>query len=137
METKMPKANATKKVEPKEELKKLPIEKKELQKTEKPHQNNPKIDAILGINAENRIKKMETFGIISDKYLKLKSKTDDLTNFRAGNDQTQSKLEFVSQSGYKFSVSNESVIDEVLNVIETKLFSLLESAENQVLTFNI
>ncbi|MAR57251.1 MAG: hypothetical protein CMM93_08720 [Rickettsiales bacterium] len=96
-----------------------------------------KVEAILNPTAEKRINKLETLQILSEKYKAVKEKTDDLTNYRASNDDTQARMEFKAQNGYSFSISNNAVIEEVLNVVENKLFAMLEKSEKEIIDFQI
>lgn len=142
METKTAKKQTSKNASKQPQTAKKAIPPKEAPKTEAEKEKelkeaSAKVDKILGVSAENRIKKLETFGIISEKYNKLKTRTDDLTNFRAGNDQTKCEMKFSSQSGYTFTISNSEVVEKVLDVVEGMLFNLLDKAENEVLNFKI
>lgn len=95
------------------------------------------IDEILNPTADARIKKLETFNRLAEKKQKIDRKLDDLTNYNASNDGTNSKMEFTAHNGYHFSISNPVTINKLLRFVEDELTGLKEQTGNEIIEFKI
>lgn len=124
-------ATATKKVEA-QTVKPNTVKKEELKK-----ESTQKIESILNPSADARIKKLETFNRLAEKKNRIDTKLDELTNYNASNDGTQSKMEFTADNGYRFTISNPVTINALLGYVETNLFELQEKTEAEILNFVI
>lgn len=95
------------------------------------------IDQILQPTAENRVKKLETLNRLAEKKEKIDTKLDELINYRASNDQTDSRMEFSASNGYRFAISNQLTIGAMLNFVEAELFRMQEKTNHEILDFQI
>lgn len=88
--------------------------------------------------ALSRIQKSEQFQILGDRHQKLVSKKSELEKFIIGDDGLQGcTLILKNANGKSFEISNGGVIKEVLVYAKTKLNSLIEISEAEVLGFTI
>jgi len=88
-------------------------------------------------SAMDRIKKAEQFDILTKRYQHLIDKKGELDKFLLADDGLQGITLFLEGGNKSFEVSNTSVIKELLNTASTKLTSLLESSEKDILEFSI
>lgn len=95
------------------------------------------IIATFRPSAEERIKNMAKFQILTKKYDVLKEKKEELEKFKISSDGTQEKIYFENSQGYKLEVSNSNVIDEMLQLAEKTLKNILQTTEEQVQNFII
>lgn len=110
--------------------------KKEPTTAEKVKEQQKEISKILTPSAKAKIKRLETLQILADKYDTVSTKYDELTNFMAGNDNTDAQMKFVTP-GYSFTVRNPFVIGKILEMVEAEFSLIVEKAEKEVLAFNI
>lgn len=110
--------------------------KKEPTTAEKVKEQQKEISRILTPTAKAKIKRLETLQILADKYDTVSKKYDELTNFMAGNDNTDAQMKFVTP-GYGFTVKNPFVINKVLEMVEAEFSVIVEKAEKEVLEFSI
>lgn len=87
--------------------------------------------------AEQRIKRIEQFKALSERFQTLKDKDNDLKLFIAGNDKMTARVNLENQAGFKMDIRNSNVIEKVLNTMQDELNILLSEAENEVLNFEI
>ena len=106
-------------------------------KSAKVEKSTSKIDDVLNPTADSRIKKLETFNRIAERKQKIDSKLNDLTNFNASNDGTQSKMEFTADNGYRFTISNPVTIKMLLGTVEKELVTLQAETEKEIVEFSI
>jgi len=106
-------------------------------KSAKVEKSTSKIDDVLNPTADSRIKKLETFNRIAERKQKIDSKLNDLTNFNASNDGTQSKMEFTADNGYRFTISNPITIKMLLGTVEKELVMLQAETEKEIVEFSI
>ncbi|AXP79172.1 hypothetical protein CJ739_72 [Mariniflexile rhizosphaerae] len=95
------------------------------------------IDDVLNPTAESRLKKLDTFKILAEKHKYLVSKNDDLQKFIASSDGMKEKVILKNSQGFEFEVSNSSVINKVINVMENELQQITSNSERQVIDFTI
>ena len=114
-----------------EELKK-PI----ISETEK-NKAAEQIIKILHPTAEQRLKSLEQFQILGEKFNFLKSKQDELEKFTLSSDGTKEKISLSNASGFRFEVTNSQTIEKVLEVISADLKIFTERANKEVLSFEI
>ena len=124
-----------------ETVKLLPIGKKEEVATEQQKQvvraMVEKFAEKTPPTAEQRIERKGLFEAVAERFSFLKSKSNDLKMFDAGNDKINAKIILQNQAGFKFEVSNSTVIKKVRDAMEAELNILLAEAENEVLNFEI
>lgn len=89
------------------------------------------------LSAEERIKKIEQFKALSERFNVLKGKDNDLKLFIAGNDKMTAKISLENQAGFKMDIRNSNVIEKVLKTMQDELNLLLIEAEKEVLNFEI
>jgi hypothetical protein len=87
--------------------------------------------------ATERIKRAEQFAILSERYEQLTNKKIQLEKFLIADDGTQGCTLSLKSSGKLFEIANSAVIKEVLTFAKTKLNSLIEITEAEVLHFTI
>ncbi|MES2487124.1 MAG: hypothetical protein V4581_14400 [Bacteroidota bacterium] len=120
-----------------ETVKNLPTEKKaetpkiDLQKKE------TELRAILNPTAEQRIKNMKNFSVLSERYEQLIEKQDELNTFVLSSDGTQERFKLSNVSGYAFEFTNTQVIDEVIEVARKHLDARIEKTKQEILEFSI
>lgn len=129
--TEKAKAKTAKKVTPKNGAKKDKATEAKVKKA------TEKVDAILNPTPESRVKRAEIFQVLAEKKRKIDSKLDELTEFNAGNDGLQSKMEFTADNGYRFTISNPRTIADLLTVVETQLFDLKKKTDSEIVNFEI
>lgn len=88
-------------------------------------------------SALDRIKRAEQFEILSTRYQQLSDKKTSLDKFLISDDGTQGATLILKSGGKTFEISNNGVIKEVLIYAKTKLNSLLEITEAEVIGFTI
>lgn len=88
-------------------------------------------------SAEERIKNIKNFEILSTRFLFLKEKADDLKRFKMENAGTEAQLILKNQSGFEFKVSNSSVIGKALAVVAEELMIMVNDTENEILNYVI
>lgn len=101
---------------------------------------NPKLDAkaiILETTAEKRIKNLENFQKLCARHNYLKGKSDKLSSYLIGRDGLKETLTIECVEGEDFEISNTTIIGEILELCQNKLFDLLEKSEKEVLEFTI
>ncbi len=113
------------------------MEKVQDQKIAQVEKSTKKVDEILNPSADDRIKKLETFNRLAEKKQKIDSKLNDLTNFNASNDGTNSRMEFSGQNGYHFTISNPVTITKLLGFVEDELSQLKEQTGKEIINFQI
>lgn len=96
-----------------------------------------KLDAILKPNGKTVVQRLKHAQILADKYENMSAKYDDLTHFIAGKDNDNSFMKFASENGYSFTLNNPAVIGKVLELVEGEFSNALESAENDLLNFQV
>jgi len=119
--------------------------KKETAKIEKAQQVNSaevkksasQIDEILNPTADARIKKLETFNRLAEKKAKIDTKLNELVNYNASNDGTNSKMDFSANNGYHFGISNPETIKKLLAFVKDELVQLKETTEKEIVSFSI
>ena len=89
------------------------------------------------ISADGRLKNLEHFQKLAEKYNFLKGKNDDLTSFMIGRDGMRDKIIIMNDTHQVIEISNSEVIEEVLKVCEIKLGTLLNESEQQIINFSI
>lgn len=87
--------------------------------------------------AEEKIIKVKQFEALSERYQRLKEKSNDLRLFEAGNDQTNAKIMLINSAGFQFEVRNSRVIEKVQNCMQEELDKLLHIAQEKVLNFTL
>lgn len=87
--------------------------------------------------AEEKIIKVKQFEALSERYQRLKEKSNDLRLFEAGNDQTNAKIMLINSAGFQFEVRNSKVIEKVQNCMQEELDTLLQIAQERVLNFTL
>ncbi|WP_278035904.1 hypothetical protein [Flavobacterium nitratireducens] len=99
--------------------------------------NIQKFASKLPPTAEERIKRIEQFKALSERYNVLKEKDNDLKLFIAGNDKMTARISLENQAGFKMEIRNSNVIEKVLKTMQDELNILLADSENEVLNFEI
>lgn len=107
---------------------KQPIEAKPLGKV---------LDTVKQPTAIDRIKRAEQFEILSKRHQHLTEKKTELDKFLISDDGTQGVTMFLEMGNKTFEISNNGVIKELLTYAKTKLNSLIEVSEAEVLNFTI
>lgn len=92
---------------------------------------------ILETTAEKRIKNLQIFEKICEKHNFLKEKSDELNAYLVGRDGLKETVTIENTNGLCLEISNSSVITEILNLSQSKIFALLEESEKEVLKFVI
>lgn len=96
------------------------------------------LDKILNpISVDARIKNVGNLQKLVDKHIFLKEKADELTAFLVGRDGLKEKLTISSDRDTIIEISNSVVIEKILSVCENTLDELLETSENQIVSFSI
>ena len=95
------------------------------------------IKAILNPTAEQRIRNMENFNILSEKFMFLKEKDDELKKFILSSDGTRERISMSNANGFTFEVTNTNTLKRVIQVINEDLTVLTKQAEKESLEFNI
>ncbi|MGJ8760392.1 MAG: hypothetical protein ACSHXA_07580 [Polaribacter sp.] len=115
------------------------LKKDEAQETKKEQlkEQTKELIATFRPSAEERIKNMAKFQILTKKYDVLKEKKEELEKFKISSDGTQEKIFFENSQGYKLEVSNSNIIDEMLSLAENTLNNILQTTEEQVQNFVI
>jgi len=107
---------------------------------------SPKVDtkavkkAVLKVvvpSAEDRIKRMENFQIVTKKFQHLKTKNDDLKKFNISGDGTRERLILSNAAGFNFEVTNSQVMEKVTELLQNELDSLLVVSEKEVQEFEV
>jgi len=86
-------------------------------------------------SADERIKNAENFMLLTNKFAHLKRKNEELKRFKISSDGTKETIYLENSEGFKFSVSNSKVVDETLQLLQTKLDELLSFTEKEVQEF--
>lgn len=89
------------------------------------------------VSAQDRIKKAEQFEILANRHEALVEKKSQLAKFLISDDGTQGVNLVFKSRNQTFEISNNAVIKEVLTYAKTKLDSLIETSEAEVLHFVI
>lgn len=89
------------------------------------------------MTAEERISRIPLFEELSKRYNLLKSKSDDLKMFTAGNDKTNAKIIFKNAQGFEFEIRNSNVIEKLTREAQAELNILLAEAKNEILNFEM
>lgn len=92
---------------------------------------------MLNPSAETRLKKLEQFSVLGEKYKTLKSMEDNLTKFILSSDGSKEKIELSNSSGFKFVVSNTQTIEKVLDLIQSELSNFIDKADVEIKAFII
>lgn len=92
---------------------------------------------ILESTAEKRLKNLENFKKVCEKYNFLKKKLDELTSYLVSRDGLKESITIENTDGQDFEISNTLIIGEILDLCQSKLFDLVEKAEKEVTTFQI
>jgi len=92
---------------------------------------------MLNPSSETRLKRLEQFQVLADKFKALKAMEDNLTKFILSSDGTKEKIELSNNSGFKFVVSNTQTIEKVLNLIQIELDIFIKKADEEVKAFII
>lgn len=92
---------------------------------------------MLNPSAETRLKKLEQFSVLGEKYKTLKSMEDNLTKFMLSSDGSKEKIELSNSSGFKFVVSNTQTIEKVLDLINSELSNFIDKADLEIKAFII
>jgi len=87
--------------------------------------------------AEERIKNMEKFQILTAKYDHLKAKKEELEKFKISSDGTKERIYFENSEGYKLEVSNSNIVNDMLALAENTLSEILNNTQNEVQEFVI
>lgn len=95
------------------------------------------IKRILNPSAEQRLKSLEHFKILGDKFNFLKNKEDELNRFILSSDGTKEKISLSNSNGFNFSVTNSQTIEKVIELIQNDLKEFTRKAEEEVLNFTI
>jgi hypothetical protein len=92
---------------------------------------------ILKPTAEDRIRRLENFLLLTKKFQHLKTKKDELNAFLISSDGQKEKLVLKNSEGYILEVSNSEVIMETTKLMEKILDNLLAKAEKEVQEFEV
>jgi len=92
---------------------------------------------ILKPTAEDRIRRLENFQLLTKKFQHLKTKKDELNAFLISSDGQKEKLVLKNSEGYILEVSNSEVILETTKLMENILDNLLAKAEKEVQEFEV
>ena len=111
--------------------------KKPIISQEEKNKASEEIIKMLHPTAEQRLKSLEQFQILGEKFNFLKSKQDELDKFTLSSDGTKEKISLSNASGFKFEVTNSQTIEKVLEVISADLKIFTEKANKEVLSFAI
>lgn len=95
------------------------------------------VEEILNPSASARIKKMENFQLLANRYQFLADKKDQLDKFIISSDGTKENITLKNAEGYEFTVSNSQVVEEVVKVMQEKLSLFIAHSENEILKYNI
>lgn len=95
------------------------------------------IEKMFVPTAEQRLKSLEHFRILGEKFTFLKDKQDQLEKFIVSSDGTKEKIALSNSSGFAFEVSNSQTIEKVLEVIQNDLQIFTARAEKEILSFKI
>lgn len=95
-----------------------------------------KVKSIFNPTANQRIKKLENFERLAERYRKLESKKDELESFNVSVDGINEKMVLHSGSA-SFEISNSRVINQLKDGIEKMLSELLEQSEKEIVEFQI
>jgi len=112
------------------------VEKAPLKDAEKPIEKQ-EVSNLLNPSAEVRLKKLDQFLILGEKFKFLKTKEDELNKFVLSSDGTKEKISLSNASGFKFEVTNSQTIEKVLKVIQEDLSLFISKADEEVKTFII
>ena len=99
------------------------------------HQIN--IEKMFVPTAEQRLRSLELFKIVCEKFSFLKDKNDQLEKFIVSSDGTKEKISLSNSNGFSFEISNSQTIEKVLAVIQEDLKTFTARAENEILSFKI
>jgi hypothetical protein len=92
---------------------------------------------MLNPSSETRLKRLEQFQVLAEKFKALKGMEDNLTKFILSSDGTKEKIELSNNSGFRFVVSNTQTIEKVLFLIQTELDVFIKKADEEVKAFII
>lgn len=110
----------------------------ELEKAKTTKQAESELKIVkLESTAEKRLKNLENFKKVCEKYNFLKKKLDELTSYLVGRDGLKESITIENTDGQDFEISNTLIIGEILDLCQSKLFDLVEKAEKEVTTFEI
>jgi hypothetical protein len=104
--------------------------------TTNPAQEQIKKNATIQ-TAEQRLKSVEQFQILGDKFRFLKKKEDELNKFILSSDGTKEKISLSNASGFSFEVSNSQTIEKVLKIITDDLEIFTARAEQEIMQFTV
>lgn len=96
-----------------------------------------KVKAILSPSADGRIKKLENFQLLANRYSFLKRKQDELERFILSSDGTKEKVILSNASGFSIEVSNTQVIEKVQELIQAELDTFVKASEKEIVNFQI
>lgn len=89
------------------------------------------------MTAEERISRIPLLEELSKRFTLLKTKSDDLKMFTAGNDKTNAKIIFKNSQGFEFEIRNSNVIEKLTREAHAELNILLSEAKNEILNFEM
>ncbi|GAB3708668.1 hypothetical protein [Flavobacterium koreense] len=110
------------------------VEKAPLKDAEKPIEKQ-EVSNLLNPSAEVRLKRLDQFLILGEKFKFLKTKEDELNKFVLSSDGTKEKISLSNASGFKFEVTNSQTIEKVLKVIQEDLSLFITKADEEVKAF--
>ena len=96
-----------------------------------------KVKEILNPSADGRIKKLENFQLLANRYSFLKRKQDELERFILSSDGTKEKVILSNASGFSIEVSNTQVIEKVQELIKAELDTFVKASEKEIVNFQI
>ncbi len=99
-----------------------------------------KKEALLKVvvpSADDRIKRMENFQIVTKKYQHLKTKNEELKKFNISSDGTRERLILHNAADFNFEVTNSQVMQKVVNLLQSELDILLVDSEKEVREFEV
>lgn len=96
-----------------------------------------KVKSILNPSADGRIKKLENFQLLANRYSFLKRKQDELERFILSSDGTKEKVILSNASGFSIEVSNTQVIEKVQELIQAELDTFVKASEKEIVNFQI
>lgn len=102
-----------------------------------PSEQEKVLKAILTPSAEQRLKNLKNFQLLSERFEHLKQKEDELNTFCVSNDSMQEKIKITNGSGITFSINNSQVIEDVVNLIGKHLKGRIDKTEKEIIEFTI
>ncbi|WP_298119376.1 hypothetical protein [Flavobacterium sp.] len=110
------------------------VEKAPTEDAKKPIEKQ-EVSNLLNPSAEVRLKRLDQFLILGEKFKFLKTKEDELNKFVLSSDGTKEKISLSNASGFKFEVTNSQTIEKVLKVIQEDLSIFISKADEEVKSF--